>query len=650
MKNPSDPRDNGLSLRDRLIGLGEYSGRKSYYPELQKRLNQLERFRGLLDLTTDIILVVDLWNHRIADANASACRQLGYSSPEIIHLPLEQVVDLDRLSWPEGDNGFPDGRMVTTTLRKDDGTEIPVEISLVMDMFEGEPYVVAVARNIADRIKAEAALRESREHFRSIFKSAAVGMVLLAPDGRLLQVNPAFCRFLGYAEEELLQLSPFDITHPEERGDTARRLQEAWEGNRKVFDYEKRYLRKDGSVVWGRVTTTWVWDSGGKPSHCVALVQDITETRRAEEALRRSEMEKALILDSTEELILYHDRDMKILWANQASGRSVGLPTEKLKETHCWDLWHERSIPCVNCPVLRALQSGRPEKGEVTSPDGRVWFIRGYPVRNEAGELEGVVEFCLDITERKRAEEALRDSDRMKTEFISTAAHELRTPLTAIQGFSQLLLTQPGLSSQEQQEFLGHINSKAVTLTDLVAELLDIARFEAGGRLPLRKVRCSAGELVRFVDPFLETQTLHNRLTVSLEDETAALEADREKMGRVFENLISNAVKYSAEGSPIRIEGKRREGNYEFVISDQGIGMTPGQVEKVFDKFYRADSSNTAIGGIGLGMSIVKNIMEAHGGTIQVESAPGGGTTVRFAIPLLKGQKARHSEARTEEG
>jgi PAS domain S-box-containing protein len=651
MKNTSDSRDPWSSLREQLIGLGESSGRKSYYPELQKRLNQLERFRGLLDLTTDIILVVDLSSYRIVDANASACRQIGYPASEIIHMPLEQVIDLERLSWPEDDSRFPDGTMVTTSLRRNDGTGMPVEISLVMDMFEGEPYVVAVARNIADRLKAETALRESREHFRSMFESAAVGMVLLAPDGRLLQVNPAFCRFLGYAEEELLQLSPFDITHPEELGGTVRRLEEAWAGSRQVFDYEKRYLRKDGSVVWGRVTATWVQDSNRKSSHCVALIQDITERRRAEEALKRSETEKALILESTEELIVYHDRDMKILWANQASGRSVGLPPESLKSAHCWDLWHQRSFPCVNCPVLRALKSGRTEKGEVTSPDGRVWFIRGYPVRNEAGDLEGVVEFCLDITERKRAEEALRDSDRMKTEFISTAAHELRTPLTAIQGFSQLLLTEPGLNPEEQREFLSHINRKAVALADLVAELLDIARFEAGGSLPLKKVRCTAGDLVGFVGPFLEAQTLRNRLTLSLEDEAATLKADREKMGRVFENLISNAVKYSEEGSPIRIGGKRLEESYEFVISDQGIGMTPGQVAKVFDKFFRADSSNTAIGGIGLGMSIVKNIIEAHGGTIQVESAPGEGTTVRFTIPLLQGAKVgSHPEAMEEKG
>ncbi|MEJ2698265.1 MAG: PAS domain S-box protein, partial [Desulfuromonadales bacterium] len=594
MKKPSSPEETSDDLRDRLIGLGERSFRKSYYPELQKRLSQLERFRSLLDFTTDLIFVVELSTQKIVDVNASVCWELGYSTEDITGLTLDRVLDLDRLSWPEDGDLLSLGKMVSTVLRNSDGRVIPVEISLVMDDFGGIPYVVAVARDVTERLKAEEALRESREHFRSIFQSAAVGMVLLDPDGRLLQVNPAFCRFLGYSEEELLQLSPFDYTHPEDREDTAFRLAEAGAGNRQVFDYEKRYLRKDGRVVWGRTTATWVRGSNRRPSHCIALVQDVTERRQAEESLRRSESEKALILESTEELIVYHDREMKIIWANEASGRSLGMPLEKLKERHCWDLWHERNLPCGNCPILRALKSGKPEKGEVTSPDGRVWFIRGYPIRNEAGEIEGAVEFCLDITERKRAEEALRESDRMKTEFISTAAHELRTPLTAIQGFSQLLVAQPDLSPEEQKEFLTYITRKAVALADLVAELLDISRFEAGKSLPLKKVRCTAGDLLRFMEPFLEAELLRHRFALDIQGQTAAFEADREKMARVFENLISNAVKYSAEGSLIRIGGKPLGEDYEFAVSDQGIGMTPQQVAKVFDKFYRADSSDTA--------------------------------------------------------
>ncbi len=510
MKNSSPPGgEPGDALRDLLLGFGENSFRKNYYAELQKRLSQLERFRGLLDLTSDLILVAELSTYTIVDVNASVCRKLGYSQGEIVGLTLDRIVDLERLAWPDEEDAHSLGRMIFTVLRSSGGSEIPVEISLVMDEFENASYVVVVARDISDRLKAE----ESR---------------------------------------------------------------------------------------------------------------------------RRSELEKALILRSTEELIVYHDRDMKITWANDASGRSLGLPPEKLKGLRCWQLWHRRDVPCVECPVLRALKSGKPEKGEVTGPEERVWYIRGYPVRNEAGELEGIVEFCLDITERKRAEEALRESDRMKTEFISTAAHELRTPLTAIQGFSQLLLAQPDLSSEEQKEFLTYINRKAVALAGLVAELLDIARFEAGKSLSIKKVRCTAGDLLRFMEPFLETELLRHRLELDLQGETVGLEADREKMARVFENLISNAVKYSADGSLIRIEGKPLGKDYEFAISDQGIGMTPQQVEKVFDKFYRADSSNTAVGGIGLGMSIVKNLIEAHGGRIRVESQQGEGTTVRFSLPLLK--------------
>jgi PAS domain S-box-containing protein len=509
MPKSSDPEEKRESLRDQLIGLGERSFRKSYYPQLQSRLDQLERFRRLLDRTLDAILLVALPSDRIVDANTSACRQSGYSREQLLAMTLDQVVDLDRLDWTQREDPGDTAKMVSTVLRRSDGVEVPVEVDLSMDDFGGSPYGIVVAR-------------------------------------------------------------------------------------------------------------------------------DVSERRRAEASLQKSEWEKALILESTEELIFYLDADMRIVWANRAAGRSLPPPRDTVVGRFCWDAWHRSQTPCRNCPVLAALKTGRPQKGEITGADGRVWYIRGYPVRDEAGAPKGAVELCLDITERKKAEEALRESDRMKSEFISTAAHELRTPLTAIQGFSQLLLLQKDISPVEQAEFLSCILEKSMALSRILTDLLDISRAESGKGLSFDRFCCPASELVGEAETFFRALPPGQRLEVDLAAGDSGLDVDRGKVAEVFENLLSNAVKYSYPGGTVRILGRRAGEHYEFVIADQGIGMTEEQVERIFDKFYRVDASDTASAGLGLGMSLVRTIIEAHGGGIEVISRPEEGTTVRFTLPLAR--------------
>ncbi|HXV21796.1 MAG TPA: PAS domain-containing sensor histidine kinase [Desulfuromonadales bacterium] len=485
----------------------ELSGQPPLSPEFREHLDQLQRFRTLLDHANDIILLVRLDSLQIVDANSSACRQLSYPGEMLIGMPVENVVDFESLQWPEGAAEEAERRTISTQLRRREGDRLPVEILLSMEEFGDTPYVVIVARDVTERLRAEA-------------------------------------------------------------------------------------------------------------------------------VLRKSEWEKGLILESTEELVVFHDREMRIVWANRAAAESVHLTSDQLKGRYCWELWHQRHSPCSNCPVVGSVRTGQPHSAEITTADGRVWLIRGYPVRNDEGEIEGVVELCLDITERKRAEETLRESDRMKTEFISTAAHELRTPLTSILGFSQVLLSSENLSDAEHKEFLQYIYQQATALAGMVADLLDIARIESGQGLTLKQVPCTAGELVIQLSPFLQSGPERTRFELSIAAETAPLRVDKAKMAEVFENLLSNAVKYSPPGSPIRIAGEIVGGSYRFSVADRGIGMTPEQVARVFDKFYRADASDTAVSGLGLGMSIVRNIVEAHGGRIWVESEPGRGTTAHFLLPL----------------
>lgn len=252
---------------------------------------------------------------------------------------------------------------------------------------------------------------------------------------------------------------------------------------------------------------------------------------------------------------------------------------------------------------------------------------RASPILDKDGKETGIITIIHDVTHE-------REVDHMKTEFISTAAHELRTPLTSIQGFSEILLNQRDLSEDETGEFLAYINDQAKNLTNIVSDLLDITRLESGKSFRLAKEPCNTGDALLQMKGYARGLSSKHEVEIVLPEEPVEMMADKVKMEQVLKNLISNAVKYSPDGGLIRIIGKKFDDYYQVSVEDQGIGMTPEETEKIFDKFYRANPSDTSTWGTGLGMTIVENIVKAHGGDIWVDSNFGKGTTVSFKIPI----------------
>jgi len=257
----------------------------------------------------------------------------------------------------------------------------------------------------------------------------------------------------------------------------------------------------------------------------------------------------------------------------------------------------------------------------------RIMRARTSVIHDREGRETGIVTIMHDVTHE-------REVDRMKTEFISTAAHELRTPLTSIQGFSEILLTREDLSIEERNRFLSYINKQSVGLTNIINDLLDISRIETGRGFALNKAFCNTTDTIRNVIPYFQEYYKNHQFEVVPLEEPLELYMDKEKMEQVFKNLLSNAAKYSPGGGLIRVAEQISGGNYLVAVEDQGIGMTPEQMEKIFDKFYRVDASDTGIEGTGLGTTIVKHIVEAHKGEVWVESEFGQGTTVKFTIPI----------------
>ncbi|MCK4535913.1 MAG: transporter substrate-binding domain-containing protein [Desulfuromonadales bacterium] len=258
----------------------------------------------------------------------------------------------------------------------------------------------------------------------------------------------------------------------------------------------------------------------------------------------------------------------------------------------------------------------------------------GVKVTDTSGALIGFLGVSRDITERKQVEEQLLQNDRIKSEFIATASHELRTPLTVILGYTELLMKNNSLSPDSRQNALACIFDKGLVLERMVDDLLDISWIEAGRKIFLELAFVRIYDVVEQIIRQFEQEVRNCTFSMHFPDKEVVLLIDRGRMVQVLENLISNAVKFSPEGGEIVVKGETFGADYQVAISDEGIGMDAEQRERMFDKFYRADSSPTAARGLGLGLYLVKNIIEAHHGRIWVESEPGRGTTVNFAIPL----------------
>jgi PAS domain S-box-containing protein len=347
------------------------------------------------------------------------------------------------------------------------------------------------------------------------------------------------------------------------------------------------------------------------------LIGNALERQKAEAALRRALADAqagqdriATILRSVADGLMVADAQGRIVLANRAAGKMLKLSRKRLLERSLIDI----------APVL--ARPGR-QIFDLHSSSGRILEGRSAPLRRRKG-LGGTVVLLRDMTRE-------REMDRLKSELVATAAHELRTPLTSIQGFAELLLLREDLTSAERRELTTIIHEQAESLAEIISDLLDISRIEAGQGMTLHKEVCDLRELVR--QSLAHLSGAKHQLVMDIPAEATQVIADRGKLRQVLENLLGNAVKYSPEAGRIRIAARRVLEGTEITVEDHGIGMTEEQVRRIFEKFYRGDASNTAPPGIGLGMSIVWNIVDAHGGRIEVHSRPGQGARVCVILP-----------------
>ncbi len=407
----------------------------------------------------------------------------------------------------------------------------------------------------------------------------------------------------------------------------------------------------------------------------LAEAEEHIKRQKAEEDLRQSQAEYEDLYESAPAAYFSVGTDGFVRRANRAAANLSGYSVEELQRLKIFDLYAEESRVKAK-ELLERMKRGigweseemiyKTKKGQkvhgllsvspIKDGNGRVKESRSVVVditqRKKAEEklkqyqehLEELVEertikLEKEILERKKAEglireqnERLKELDRMKSEFLSTAAHELRTPLTSILGFSEILLKRK-LDEERKNRFLKIINEESMGLSALINDLLDLSRIESGKGFKITKAPIDIKEVIlENVDVF-EHQTDKHTFKVNIPDDLVKIEADKDKISQVIENLISNALKFSPQGGDITVSIEQSKAKTKINVSDNGIGIPEKDLSHIFEKFYRAENaSSEAIGGTGLGLAIVKYIVEHHGGIISVESGLGRGTTFSFTL------------------
>lgn len=376
--------------------------------------------------------------------------------------------------------------------------------------------------------------------------------------------------------------------------------------------------------------------------HTALMNEKVEAARMAAELglLKQVQTERdtvATILLAAADGVMVVDRDRRVERINPALQEMSGWTEYRAKGRYCEDVFGCRvdgRLSCGDrCPFSKVFEEAEPLRDHsfqfgATGEDPR-WISGAYgPVRDDKGEIVLAVGAFRDITKSKEIEQLQHD-------FVSIVSHELRGPLTAIKGFIKTLLKkQDRLPPETQQDFLETINQQADRLNQLVEDLLNVSRIESR-RLKMTLTDVDLAGMAKMLLADFQTKWGDHQITIEAETGLPAVRADEKKVEEILINLIDNAVKYSPAGGPVKVSMWTSHESVEVAIEDSGIGMAPEDTMKLFQKFHRIATTETQdIGGTGLGLYIVKSLVEAHGGNIIVTSAPGVGSTFTFSLPL----------------
>jgi two-component system sensor histidine kinase/response regulator len=664
-----------------------------FQQQLRKLHEHQAKLGAIVESAQDAIIGKTL-DGIVTSWNKGAERIFGYTEQEaigktLLHLivPVE-FTDEEKKILAHIRRGEVVSSYDTVRHRKDGSTlHVSISVSPIQDLYG---RVVGASKSVRDISKQKAAeaeilqlnrsleqqvanrtvqIREVSSLQRAILNSAGYAIIATDITGMITVFNPAAESLLGYrADEAIGKLNPGIFHEPSEVVERAavfsEELKETIEPGFDVFvikslrglpnEHEWTFVRKDGSLFPVRLSITALKYEDGSINGYLGMAVDLTEPRKAENALKASSRFLQMLADNMPNMVGYWDMDLYCKFANYAYRDWFGKTPEQMQGIHLQDFMGETFHKSE--PYVRAVLRGEPQRFErtVTKLDGGEGHIWANYIPDIAdGQMRGFIVMVTDVTELKQKQldiAALNQkleirtteaeaASRAKSDFVANMSHEIRTPMNAVLGMTHLLSSTP--LSAEQRKYADMIRASGESLLTILNDILDFSKIEAG-KMELEPKEFLLEETLKVLGTIMTISAGEKELELAIgvgAEVPNGLVGDSLRLQQILTNLVSNAIKFTQSGEVIltvQLAEKRAHGVVlRFEIRDSGIGITEEQQRKLFYAFTQADSSTTRrFGGTGLGLTICKRLVELMGGSIGVVSQAGVGSRFWFTLPF----------------
>lgn len=648
-----------------------------------------EKYRTIIETIQDGYLEIDLTNH-YTFVNDVVSEHLGYSRKELVGMDGRQVQDEEgfkktrKVFMDVLKTGKPVKAMELAIIRKN-GTKGTYELSIsLIRNANGQPTGFrCVSRDISERKKMEDALRASEERHRSILENMQEAYFENDLSGHILSVNGAASRHLGYSKEELIGMKSSELQDEAGRKKTYQAYNRLFQTGTPIKALESEFIRKGGSRGIYELSVDVIRDARGTPVGFRGVSRDVTERKKMEDALRASEERARNLIATIPDPYVERDLQGKAVYVNDAYIALTGYSAPELQNSgfSYRQYTDTRNAAIISDTYDTVIKTGLTMKNvelEIITKSGekRQVNLSATLVRDNQGNPTGVQSIVRDITEKKKAEEMIRQSEkslreysetlelrvrertaelekakfaaeaasRTKSDFMANISHEFQTPLNAVIGFTKVLQDRMfGELNEKQDEFLRYIAEAGTSLSKIITEILD-ATHASSKSVKLNITSVSIADMLSKATKLLAPQIeeKHQVLTVDVALEAdVSIEADEQKLQQVLFHVLNNAVKYNIDGGSVHIRAFKttheisgREG-ISIAVTDTGKGIKKEDLPKLFQTFSTLESPYTRTGkGIGMGLSLAKQLLELHGGGISVESEYGSGSCFTIFLPL----------------
>jgi PAS domain S-box-containing protein len=619
-------RDDALNLVNELqVHQVELELQNEELMDTREKLSRARyRYTDLYDFAPVGYLTLSKYNI-VREANVTVCQMLGIKRKDLLGHRFTEFIARE-----SQDEFYRHRRSVFNTGIKQN-CEVIIRLNgggsfwASIEMARGENDLMAAVADITHHKKAQKALEDSEERFRTLSETSPVGVGVSSADGVILYTNRSYEITLGYEQGELIGRKASDLyLNPEDRL--------SWLDSMKksgmVRDFDTRLKKKNGTPVWITINVSSIIYNNQQA--VMGIIQDISERKKAEEEMRASEERFRRAIEEAPIPIIIQAEDGEVLQISRSWTKLTGYTQKDMLTSDAWmNRAYGEGAEKVR-ELMRQLFLGVVPAINIEFPiytkdnQTRYWsFNASAPGIFRSGR-RFIVGMAEDITERWKVEQ-------MKDEFLSLVSHELRTPLTVISGSLKVALDDKA-SKKEVTELIQNAAENAEILADLLENMLELTRHQTG-RLQITAETVDMHYLISKVIDKLRGYGAVQEFEVEIPDNLPVIQADPVRIERVLYNLLDNAVKYSPKNSSIKVRARRDGAFLVTSVTDQGAGILSEDQKNLFQMFSRlGDPAATA--GTGLGLVVCQRLLEAHGGWINVESEPGKGSTFSFGLPL----------------